>query len=92
MRGLRACTRNTNGPVPSHGPEHGIVRHRAQTAQLRVNSATRGARLRVAARLSVVRRRVVVGGAWRHFNGMGQHMADLRLNQRYEVIALALTL
>ena len=74
--------------MPSQGPEHSRVRHRAQTAQLRVNSATRGARLRAAARRSVVRRRVVVGGAWRHFNDMGQHVAD----QRYEVIELALTL
>jgi len=78
--------------VPSQGPEHSRVRHRAQTAQLRVNSATRGARLRAAARRSVVRRRVVVGGAWRHFNGTGQHVANLMLHQWYEVIVLALTL
>jgi len=43
-------------------------------------------------RRSVMRRRVVVGGAWRHFNGTGQHVANLTLHQRYEVIALALTL
>jgi len=53
-------------------------------------------RVQITVKMSVAyvlyKRRSVMRGAWRHFNGTGQHVANLTLHQRYEVIALALTL